>query len=123
MVTLGGVSFTTNPAFNKVIKPEKITAIEQTYSSVAYFSWTPSIVGVEVILTWNHMPLALFNSIETLFQADTAVVLDPDDGLSSTYNVELTAFAGTYYLYDSADSEFAYRKSVELKLLILSEVA
>lgn len=123
MVTLGGVSFTTNTKFDKVIQPKKPTAIQPTYEGVAYFSWPATVIGQIITLNWEVMPTALYDSLDTLYQADTAVVLDPDDGSSSTYNVELTDFSGAYYLYDSGSSTFSHRTNVELKLLILSEVA
>lgn len=115
---LGSYTFTLLPGQMTVIKPTKPSATVQTYTDVAYFSWSPSIVGNTLVLTWNAMTATQFDEIETIFQADVEVVFDPTDYTGSdTYNVEVVNFTGDYQQGFTAN-----RLNCKLELLIMSVV-
>jgi hypothetical protein len=83
------------------------------------------IEGKRLTLEWPYMPVAMFDQLQTLFEADGPFVWDPQDSESKTYNVHVIGLAGTYHmtLGDAmADGGAAYRRDVKLTLLILSEV-
>jgi len=119
MMVLGGYTFVLNPldSVPMVNKAKRANAID-TLGGVAYFSWGTFQGGQVVPLKWNKCPTAQFNQLKTLFEADAQVVWNPEDG--STYNVEIMSLAGDYHL--SAGAGAAYRKNVEMKLLIMSKV-
>jgi diphthamide synthase (EF-2-diphthine--ammonia ligase) len=102
-----------------IIKPDKENAFFKTYSNVAYFSWAPTIVGKLLMLKWNLMSTVQFDAIDAIFQADSQVVFDPtyETGEGETYNVEIPGFDGAYVV-----AAMEYRKNVELKILIMSEI-
>lgn len=121
-MALGGYTFASNPAeIDDIMMPLKRSASQETYTSVAFFSWGTSIVGKTIVLSWDYITCSMFDSLNTLYQADLPVVFDPQDGSSKTYNVEIVDLNGKYHLglASSADWE---RKDVKLQLLIMSEV-
>lgn len=105
------------PGAMTLIRPDKPSAIKQTYSSVAYFSWPATIIGKVIELNWNLLPVADFAALDALYVADAPVVFDPLESNGYTYNVELIALDGKYLLQRQS------RADVVLKLLILSQVA
>jgi hypothetical protein len=118
-MSLGGYTMTQNPSDMEVITPQRYASDVKTYSSVAFFSWGTTIVGHKVQLHFNYLPVAQYSQFMTLLEADATVVWDPQDGGSTTYNVEITSLRGEYdILLDTGD-----RKNATLELLILSEVA
>lgn len=120
-MALGAYTFAQNPTTLPMIKADRVTANVITYDSVAFFSWGASIVGNKILLEWDYMPTAQFTQLDTFYQADAALVWNPQDGSSKTYNVEITGLDGKYHLAMETSDE--WRKDVKLELLILSEVA
>ena len=119
---LGGVTFTENPKINfPVIKPKKVNAVVDTYDGVAYFGWTPRIIGTIIPLEWDWMSAAQFDSLNTLYQSDGVVVFDPSGGIAeaTTYNVIVKELDGVYWL--NLDTNEAYREKVKMELLIMSQ--
>jgi hypothetical protein len=119
---LGGVTFTYNSKIDfPVIKPKKANAHVETYSGVAYFSWTPTIKGIVIPLKWDWMPAAQFNSIEALYQADDVIVFDPSGGVAGAaiYDVIIIKFDGVYWL--NMDTNNSYREKVEMELLVFGQ--
>jgi hypothetical protein len=115
---LGTYTFDRLPKKMTMIKPDKINSAVQTYTSVAYFSWTPSIVGKRISLNWNAMTTAQFDSLDAIFQTDEEVVFDPTDYTGgSAFKVEVTNFNGDY-LAEIGEN----RLNCVLKLLIMSVV-
>ena len=107
--------------------PDKMTAIEQdkentsikTYSSVAYFSWGISYLGKILELVWDYMDASDYSSLRSLYEADEAIVFEPEVSESeTTFNVEILDCYGEYF-YDLT----TVRKNVTVRLLIMSEVA
>lgn len=119
---LGTVTFTKNPGYMTIIRPDRFCSYVLTYSSVGFFSWGASIIGKVVELKWNVMPIAQYENIQNLWEADAEVVFDPKDGESLTYDVEILDFSGEYSIGVPATggSGPLFRKNVTLKLLILS---
>ena len=72
---LGGVTFTYNSKIDfPVIKPKKANAHVETYSGVAYFSWTTTIKGIVIPLKWDWMPAAQFITLPWLWRQGSACV-------------------------------------------------
>jgi hypothetical protein len=119
---LGAYTFASNPSdLGDVIGKKKSCATQQTYSSVAFFSWGLFVSGVEVELSWDYMSCDQFDALDNLYQADAAVVWDPQDGSSKTYNVEVTDLVGRYHIGIPHSDDYE-RRDVRMRLLILSEV-
>jgi len=116
---LGSYTFAINP--NEpvpIITEERRGSSLKTMGGVAFFSWGTFIAGQEVKLPWSFMSTTQYGELLTLLTADAQVVWNPENG--STYNVEILSLHGEYHL--SAGASAPYRKNVELKLLIMSEV-
>jgi hypothetical protein len=118
-MVLGSYTFEKNPSEVPVVTDRRHAASVKTYSSVAFFSWGADIIGARVTLSWRYMPAAQYTALAGLLAADDTVVLDPQDGTSNTYNVEVLNLAGAYYI----NMATGVRKNVTLDLLILSEVS
>jgi hypothetical protein len=116
---LGTLYFTKNPYSMTIIRPDRFCSHVLTYSSVGFFSWGSSIIGKEVLLKWNVMPIDQYEDIQDLWEADATVIFDPQDGENLTYDVEILDLQGEYS-FGVADGDPGFRKNVILKLLILS---
>lgn len=120
-ISIGGITLSHNPSEMTIVRPQKSSAEVQTYSSVAFFSWGASIIGMAVELSFSYMDSVEFDDLDDLYKADTPVVFDPQDGSSKAYNVEIKFLDGKYFrtLEIAAGN---LRKDVRIILLILSEV-
>jgi len=115
---LGTCTFTINPNEPvSIISEERRGNAIKTMGGVAFFSWGTFIAGQEVILPWSFMPTAQYTALLALLNADAQIIWTPENG--STYNVEILSLTGEYHL--SASGSAAYRKNVEMKLLIISK--
>lgn len=118
-MTLGAYNFAINPNEPvSIITHERRTSSVKTLGGIEFFSWGSFLPGQEITLPWSFMPTAMYTSLLGLLTANAQVVWDPENG--STYNVEILSLNGEYHL--SAGAGAAYRKNVELKLLIMSQV-
>jgi hypothetical protein len=121
-MTLGAYTFASNPSdVGNIIGKKRSCATQPTYSSVAFFSWGLFAAGVEVELSWDYMSCDQFDALDALYQADAAIVWDPQNGSSKTYNVEITDLTGRYFI-GIPHSDNYERREVKLRILILSEV-
>jgi len=118
MMTLGGYAFTLNPEEANMPIPAKRADFLETFGGVAYFSWGTFIEGSEIKLKWSYMSVAMFETLQTKFEADTQIVFTPGDG--NSYNVEITDLKGKWFLDQTAGAQF--RGDIEATLLIMSEV-
>jgi len=118
---LGGTTFDYNPSEMECLIPQRFNNHVLTYSGVEFFSWGASIVGKTIELRWNYMPSDQFADLNTLYQADTQIVWNPQLGDSKTYNVEIINLTGSYFL-ELENTGVIHRKNVILALLIISEV-
>jgi hypothetical protein len=121
-ISIGAVTLKSNPTDLTLIRADKTCAAQQTYSSVAFFSWGASIIGKEIELLWNWMEADDFAALDALYAADAPVVFDPQDGGGKTYNVEIMALDGKYHMEFGTVST-VMRRDVTMTLLMLSEVA
>lgn len=120
-ISIGTVTLDHNPTKMTIVRQEKSCAAVQTYASVAFFSWGASIIGKELDLDFSYMDAAVFDDLDDLYKADAAVVFDPQDGSTKTYNVEITRLDGEYHRTFALTTGYL-RKNVRITLLILSEV-
>lgn len=120
-MTLGGYTFARNPAaLDGIITPQRHIAVVDTYGGVAVFSWGLMIEGTRWKLMWQAIPAAMWDELDTLYQADASVVWNPDDGESKTYNVQIMSLIGSYFMQLAGSS--GHRQNVVMELLITSEV-
>jgi hypothetical protein len=119
-MSLGGYTFAKQPSGMTMIQKDRTSAHVRTYTSVAFYSWGASIVGKVIELTFNYITTAQYASLQTLYEADTSVVFNPQDGSSKTYNVEILSLDSEYHIQLN-NTTGNYRKETKLKLLILSE--
>ena len=118
-MTLGAYTFAINPNEPvSIITQERRASSIKTLGGIAFFSWGALLPGQEILLPWSFMTTAQYNSLHGLLTADAQVVWDPENG--STYNVEILSLKGEYHL--DAGAGAAYRKNVEMVLLIMSAV-
>lgn len=116
-MTLGGQTLAKLPSSMSLIQADRISAVKQTYTGVAFFSWGTTLVGKVLELKWPLLSFDEFDVLDTLFQADSSIVFDP--GVPSpvgTYTVEITALDGKYYMQTTK------RTDVIMKLLILAVI-
>jgi hypothetical protein len=76
-VKLGGYTFDWNPETFTLPQAEKSTGKVKTYSSIAFFSWGLSLAGKEISIEWDWMSVDQYERLRALFEANTAVVWDP----------------------------------------------
>lgn len=120
-ISIGTVTLDHNPTRMTLVRQEKSCAQVQTYEGVAFFSWGASIVGKGIELEFSYVDSAIFDDLDDLYKADAAVVFNPQDGSSKSYNVEITRLDGEYHRTLDFTSGHL-RKNVRITLLILSQV-
>jgi hypothetical protein len=119
---LGTYTFSKQPTGMTLIQKDREVAHQKTYSNVALFSWGASYIGKPIELSWSIMTSSQYASLQTIYEADTQVVFDPQDGTAKTFNVEILSLDGEYFIHLS-NAAGHYRKNVKMQLLIMSEVA
>jgi hypothetical protein len=117
-MTLGGYTFWRNPEQFDEPRLKRFTAEVPTYGGSAFFSWGTFLAGQVIILEWSWMDETMWDQLQTLLEADTQIVWDPQTG--STYNVEITKLEGAYV--ESALVDASWRQKVKVELLIRSAV-
>jgi len=120
-IIIGSVTCRINPAEMTLVRPDKVTAIKQTYDGTAYFAWPANIVGKVIDIKWDFMDADEFAALDVLNVADDPVVFNPNDGLGLTFNVNIVALDGKYLL-GLDNTENSVRKDVTMTLLIMSQV-
>jgi len=95
----------------------RVTAVVNTYGGVAVFDWGSILPGKEIKLTWKSMTVALFEALDTLYQAGNVVVWDSNIG-GKVYSVKLTALDGAL-LFDKNNE---YMLNISMSMVILAEV-
>jgi len=119
---LGGYTFAKMPQDMTFIQKQRAFAYQQTYTSVATFSWGASYVGKLIEISWPMMSTSQYDSLLTLYTNNANIVFNPNDGNSKTFNVEVVSLNGEYQIYlDNTTGHFS--KNVKLQLLITSEAS
>lgn len=109
-------------SIDNVIRPQKRVAEVETYSGVSSFSWGVSVIGTKRTLSWNAVPIPMFNELDDLYAADQPFVWDLEDGTDRKYQVEIMDLSGTYLQYFTNEQEDKWYQSVTMQLLIIGEV-
>ena len=121
-VVIGTRTLTRDPQRMTMLRADKPNASKLTYTSVAYFSWSPTIVGKEILLEWPVMDADEFVALDAIFIADAAVNFTPSDGGGHVYLVNMTSFNGEYFRGRTSANPTT-RKNVKMTLLIMSVVS
>lgn len=123
-MSIGGYTLDSNPSSLTVIKAAKSCAVVRTLGGAAFFNWGTVLPGTPIEARWDKMLETEFAAIDDMMDADGTVVLDPQDGSGSTFNVWLVSFDGDYYLEisDGTDAN-VFRQNVVLQIVIESEVS
>ena len=95
----------------------RTTAVVSTYGGVAVFDWGSILAGKEIKLGWKSMTVALFESLDVLYQAGEAIVWDSGIG-GKVYRAKITAFDGALLF----DKKGEYMLNVAMTLILLDEV-
>lgn len=122
MQKLGGYTFYWDPDEMTMPYSDKTVAEVQTFEGTQIFEWAATIVGKEVVLKWDFMPIGMWNALRQRYLATgTQYTWDPEIVGGTTYSVVLKSLQGTYFKHLKEDSE--WRKDVALVLSIRSKVA
>jgi hypothetical protein len=120
-MSLGAYTFTKQPSGMTMIQKDRKIAYQETYTSIAAFSWGASYIGKVIEISWNVMSTAQYTSLLALYVADVPVVFNPQDGTSKTFNAEILSLDGKYLIHLD-DATGHHRTDVKMQLLIMGEV-
>ena len=95
----------------------RATVVMSTYGGVAIFDWGGILAGKEIKLGWKSMTVALFESLDVLYQADEVIVWESGIG-GKVYRAKITAFDGALLF----DKKGEYMLNVAMTLILLDEV-
>ena len=116
---IGGVTLPEAYTPLECTKPRAVrsSAVVSTYGGVAIFDWGSILAGKEIKLGWKSMTVALFESLDVLYQAGEAIVWDSGIG-GKVYRVKITAFDGALLF----DRKSEYMLNVAMTLILLEEM-
>ena len=116
---IGGVTLPEAYTPLECTKPRAVrsSAVVSTYGGVAIFDWGSILAGKEIKLGWKSMTVALFESLDTLYQAGEAIVWDSGIG-GKVYRAKITAFDGALLF----DRKGEYMLNVAMTLILLEEM-
>ena len=116
---IGGVTLPEAYTPLECTKPRALrsSAVVSTYGGVAIFDWGSILAGKEIKLGWKSMTVALFESLDVLYQAGEAIVWDSGIG-GKVYRAKITAFDGALLF----DKNGEYMLNVAMTLILLDEV-
>ena len=116
---IGGVTLPEQYTPLDCTKPRAMrsSAVVSTYGGVAIFDWGGILAGKEIKLGWKSMTVALFESLDVLYQAGEVVVWDSGIG-GKVYRAKITAFDGALLF----DKKGEYMLNVAMTLILLDEV-
>jgi hypothetical protein len=118
---LGRYTFYWDPDEMTMPYSEKTVSEAKTHAGTQIFEWTASIVGKEVTLKWDFMPLFMYRMLRRKYlRTGETYTWNPqlDDG--QTFSVVIKYLEGTYFKVLKEDTE--YRKDVIMVLSIRSKV-
>ena len=116
---IGGVTLPEAYTPLECTKPRAVrsSAVVSTYGGVAIFDWGSILAGKEIKLGWKSMTVALFESLDTLYQAGEVVVWNSGIG-GKVYRAKITVFDGALLF----DKNGEYMLNVAMTLILLDEV-
>lgn len=115
MQSLGSVTFTFNPDRQSIPQIRKTVASVPTYEGSAIFQWSGTWEGSQILLEWDFLPSAQYDSLYALYLGTDELVYDTDTG-GDKYTVIPVDMTGTYF--ETALEDLSYRKDVKLTLEI-----
>ena len=117
--------FTNDPGKMTVIEPDLTISYVRTYTNVAIFSWGSTIVGKELELGWNAMPVVQYEVIRGYKDAATTITFYPTNTAStSNYRVRILNFTGAYIQsFGISTSTSAWRGDCSLSLLVEATIS
>jgi len=119
--TLGNYKFYWDPDEMTMPYSEKIVAEEKTFGGSQIFEWEATIIGKEVNLKWDFMPLGMYNNLRRKYmRLGQTYTWDPQLTNGETFSVAITGLQGTYFKHLKENS--TWRKDVILTLSIRSKV-
>ena len=118
-MTIGGIILPEQYTPLECTKPraERTIAVVNTNGGVAVFDWGSVLPGKEITLGWKSMTVALFETLDELYQAGNVIVWDSGIG-EKAYNVKIKGFDGSL-LFDRKNE---YMLDITMSMIILSEV-
>jgi|GEM_PF-3041262 len=119
--TFGNYKFYWDP--NEMTMPysEKIVAEQITFGGSQLFEWAATIVGKEVVLKWDFMPLGMYNNLRRKYlRTGQTYTWNPQLANGETFSVVIKNLEGTYFKHLNEDN--TYRKDVTMVLSIRSKV-
>ena len=116
---IGGVTLPEAYTPLECTKPRAVrsSAVVSTYGGVAIFDWGGILAGKEIKLGWKSMTVALFESLDVLYQAGEVIVWESGIG-GKVYRAKITAFDGALLF----DKKGEYMLNVAMTLILLDEV-
>jgi hypothetical protein len=117
-MVLGSYTFEWNPEQYTIPEKQRSYSVVPTYVTAAFFSWGVSRIGKEIVLEWDMMKEAQWDSIQTILEADTEVLWYPEGGAGASYTVEVVKLQGEYV--EKSISDAPYRRRVQLTLILKS---
>jgi len=119
--TLGNRTFYWDPDEMTMPYSDKVTAEEKTFGGSQVFEWAATIVGKQVTLKWDYMPLGMYNDLRRKYlRTGQTYTWDPALANGETFSVIIKNLEGVYFKHLKEDS--TYRKDVVLTLSIRSKV-
>lgn len=116
---IGGVTLPEAYTPLECTKPRAVrsSAVVSTYGGVAIFDWGGILAGKEIKLGWKSMTVALFESLDVLYQAGEVIVWESGIG-GKVYRAKITIFDGALLF----DKNGEYMLDVSMTLILLDEV-
>ena len=121
MQKLGGYTFYWDPDEMSMPYSEKTVAEAKTFGGSQVFEWDATIVGKEVVLKWDYMPVGMFNALRRRFlNTGTLYTWDPEIVGGTTYSVVIKKLEGAYFKHMREDTE--WRRGVKMTLSLRAKV-
>lgn len=118
---LGAYTFTRNPErMTSVLEKDLTVAVVKTYSSAHRFSWPASLVGKQVTLEWDYLDTTMYNTLQSMYEADISYTFFPNGGVTNSFTVYIDSLTGTYFL--KAAPTTGFRKDVRMALSIFAKL-
>jgi hypothetical protein len=121
MQKLGGYTFYWDPDEMTMPYSEKTVAEAKTFGGTQIFEWDATIIGKEVVLKWDYMPIGMWNALRRRYLATgTLYTWNPEIAGGTTYSVVIKKLDGSYFKHMREDTE--WRRAVTMVLSLRSKV-
>lgn len=115
---LGTYEFYWEPT--KATKPDycREIAYVTTFTSVAFYDFGLRIIGQEILLEWDWMPISQYEALRAMFLSGENQSWYPGDG--SAYTVKIIDLQPNFFKDLAFDTDFDYLEKVKLCMVIVS---